>query len=342
MRALSFLATAVKLGAMDFVPIPPCSAGPAADADRTAAAPDGASRRAAAIRQARRPHRPRLGGNKLRKLEFLLGDARALGADTVLTVGAMQSNHARQTAAACARLGIDCELILRRGSHASDAYLNGGNVLLDRLFGARLHLLGAHESREDRMAARAEVLRSEGRNPYCIPVGGSCGLGNLGYVACAEEMLTQSVAAGETFSAVVVATGSGGTQGGLVAGMLLYGGLPVIGIAVEGTRREQEALAARQATESLNLLGRHCDLEATVRGLDDFVGPGYARPTDAMREALSLAARFEGLVLDPVYTGKAFAGLIALACSGRYGKEQALLFTHTGGSPGLFGYPESL
>ena len=284
-----------------------------------------------------------LGGNKLRKLEFLLGDARALGADTVLTVGAMQSNHARQTAAACARLGIDCELILRRGSHASDAYLNGGNVLLDRLFGARLHLLGAHESREDRMAARAEVLRSEGRNPYCIPVGGSCGLGNLGYVACAEEMLAQSVAAGETLSAVVVATGSGGTQGGLVAGMLLYGGLPVIGIAVEGTRREQEALAARQATESLNLLGRSdLDPTAAVTVLDDFVGAGYGRPTDSMREALSLAARFEGLVLDPVYTGKAFAGLIALACSGRYGKEQALLFTHTGGSPGLFGYPESL
>jgi L-cysteate sulfo-lyase len=117
-----------------------------------------------------------LGGNKLRKLEFLLGDARALGADTVLTVGAMQSNHARQTAAACARLGLDCELILRRGSHASDAYLNGGNVLLDRLFGARLHLLGAHESREDRMAARAEVCaRSEGRNPTAFPSAAAAG-----------------------------------------------------------------------------------------------------------------------------------------------------------------------
>ena len=284
-----------------------------------------------------------LGGNKLRKLEFLLGEARAQGADTVLTVGAMQSNHARQTAAACARLGFDCELILRRGSHATDAYLNGGNVLLDRLFGAQIHVLEAHESREARMAARAESLRGEGRRPYCIPVGGSCGLGNLGYVVCAEEILLQGAAADVSYTAVIVATGSGGTQGGLLAGMQLHGGVPVIGIAVEGTRLEQEALAARQASESLNLLGRSdLGLSAAVTVLDEFVGSGYARPTDSMREALSLAARFEGLVLDPVYTGKAFAGFISLACSGRFGKNQSLLFMHTGGAPGLFGYPETL
>lgn len=284
-----------------------------------------------------------LGGNKLRKLEFLLGEARALGADTVLTVGAMQSNHARQTAAACARLGLDCELILRRGSHSTEAYLHGGNVLLDRLFGACIHVIEAHESREAFMEVRAEVLRGEGRRPYCIPVGGSCGLGNLGYVACAGEILAQAVDAKMKFEAVVVATGSGGTQGGLVAGMQLLDGVPVIGIAVEGDRREQEALAARQAAESLRLLGRaDIDLAGQVNVMDDFAGPGYARPTDAMREALSLAARFEGLVLDPVYTGKAFAGFIALARSGRYDKEQALLFVHTGGTPGLFGYPESL
>lgn len=284
-----------------------------------------------------------LGGNKLRKLEFLLGEAQSQGADTVLTVGAMQSNHARQTAAACARLGLACELILRRGSHATDAYLYGGNVLLDRLFGARLHVLAAQESREAFMAARAEALRGEGRRPYCIPVGGSCGLGNLGYVVCAREILAQGTESGVTFETVVAATGSGGTQGGLVAGMLLAGGVPVTGIAVEGNRSEQEALAAAQAAEALRLLGRDTDdVAASVNVLDDFVGPGYARPTDSMREALSLAARFEGLVLDPVYTGKAFAGFIALACSGRYGKDQSLLFVHTGGAPGLFGYPDSV
>ena len=284
-----------------------------------------------------------LGGNKLRKLEFLLGEARAQDAEVVLTVGALQSNHARLTAAACARLGLDCELILRRGSHASEAYLHSGNLLLDRLFGARLHELQAQESREERMAVRAEILRAEGQRPYCIPVGGSCGLGNLGYVACANEILLQSDEMNVRFDAVVVATGSGGTQGGLVAGMKLADGVPVIGIAVEGTRTEQEVLAAGQAAEALRLLGQEeTDIESTVEVLDEFVGPGYARPSESMREALSMAARFEGLVLDPVYTGKAFAGFIALARSGRYGKDQSLLFVHTGGTPGLFGYPESV
>ncbi len=284
-----------------------------------------------------------LGGNKLRKLEFLLGEALAQGADTVLTVGALQSNHARQTAAACARLGLDCELVLRRGSHASDAYLNNGNMLLDRLFGARLHLLQAQESREECMEARAGDLRAAGRRPYCMPVGGSCGLGDLGYVACAEEIIAQSDDMNVRFDAVVVATGSGGTQGGLVAGMRLLEGAPVIGMAIEGTRAEQEALAAAQAMETLHLLGRDAaDLDSSVAVMDDFVGSGYAKPTDSMREALSLAARFEGLVLDPVYTGKAFAGFIALARSGRFKNDQSLLFVHTGGVPGLFGYPESI
>lgn len=284
-----------------------------------------------------------LGGNKLRKLEFLLGEAQALGADTILTVGALQSNHARQTAAACARLGLDCELILRRGSHATEAYLHNGNMLLDRLFGARIHVIELHECREACMAARAEALRGEGRRPYCIPVGGSCGLGNLGYVACAEEILAQAADAKMTFEAVVVATGSGGTQGGLVAGMQLLDGAPVIGIAVEGDRREQEALTARQVADTLRLLGHDGVVPAgQVTVMDDFVGPGYAKPTDAMREALRLAARFEGLVLDPVYTGKAFAGLLALARSGRFDKKQPLLFLHTGGAPGLFGYPEGI
>ncbi len=284
-----------------------------------------------------------LGGNKLRKLEFLLGEARALGADVVLTVGALQSNHARLTAAACARLGCDCELILRRSGQASDAYLNNGNMLLDRLFGARIHLIQAHESREERMAVRADMLRGEGRRPYCIPVGGSCGLGNLGYVVCADEIQSQSEESNVRFDAVVVATGSGGTQGGLLAGMRLFDGVPVIGIAIEGTRVEQAGLASGQARETLNLLDRRdAEFDGKTVVMDEFVGPGYARPSESMREALSLAARFEGLVLDPVYTGKAFAGFVSLARSGRFDKLQSLLFLHTGGTPGLFGYPESV
>lgn len=285
-----------------------------------------------------------LGGNKLRKLEFLLGEAQALGADTVLTVGALQSNHARQTAAACARLGLDCELILRRSTHATPPYLANGNALLDRLFGACLTIVDAAASREEAMTARADALRAEGRRPYCIPVGGSNGLGNLGYAACAEEILAQSALLGIDFASVVVATGSGGTQGGLLAGLYASGAtLPVIGVAVEGTRAEQEALVAQQADLALARIGPGSGLpRARVRVIDSQVGAGYARPTPAMREAVHLAASLEGLVLDPVYTGKAFAGLIELARSGRFTPDQSMLFLHSGGSPGLFAYPESV
>ncbi|MBI3140718.1 MAG: D-cysteine desulfhydrase [Rhodocyclales bacterium] len=284
-----------------------------------------------------------LGGNKLRKLEFLLGEALAQGADTILTIGALQSNHARQTAAACAKLGLACELVLRRSTHVTDAYLGNGNVLLDRLFGARVTLIESHESREETMVHRAEELRAAGRKPYCIPVGGSCATGNLGYAACAEEVLTQARTLGLAFAAVVVATGSGGTQGGLVAGLHALGSpLPVVGIAVEGTRAEQEQLAHRQAAETVRALGAAALPRETVTVLDEYAGPGYARPTEAMREALRLAARFEGLVLDPVYTGKAFSGLIDLVRRGRFGRDESVLFLHTGGSPGLFAYPESV
>lgn len=155
-----------------------------------------------------------LGGNKLRKLEFLLGEALAQGADRVLTVGALQSNHARQTAAACAKLGLACELILRRSSHATEAYLQNGNMLLDRLFGARVKVVETGAGREAAMAERADALRAEGHTPYCIPVGGSCARGNLGYAACAEELSAQARELGVRFNAVIVATGSGGTQGG--------------------------------------------------------------------------------------------------------------------------------
>jgi L-cysteate sulfo-lyase len=285
-----------------------------------------------------------LGGNKLRKLEFLLGEALAQGADTVLTVGALQSNHARQTAAACARLGLGCELILRRASHATEAYLQNGNMLLDRLFGARLTVIDGHASREEAMAGRAAALRGEGRSPYCIPVGGSCATGNLGYAVCAEELSWQAGDLGEKFAAVIVATGSGGTQGGLVAGLHALGSsLCVIGIAVEGTRAEQEALAYRQAAETALLPGGQTSVPpGAVRVWDEYAGPGYAKPTEAMREALHLAGSLEGLVLDPVYTGKAFSGLIGLVRAGHFGNGESILFLHTGGAPGLFAYPDSL
>jgi len=284
-----------------------------------------------------------LGGNKLRKLEFLLGDALAKGADVVLTTGAMQSNHARQTAAACAKLGLDCELILRRTQRATETYLQNGNVLLDKLFGARLTEIDARSSREAAMAERADALRAEGRKPYCIPVGGSCAIGNLGYALCAEELTTQARVLGIDFSAVLLATGSGGTHGGTVVGLhALASALPVIGIAVESTSAEQEALAFQQACETAALINVPAPPRSAIKVLDDYAGPGYAKPTEAMRQALHLAGSFEGLVLDPVYTGKAFSGVVDLIRRGNFGRDEAVLFINTGGSPGLFAYPKSV
>lgn len=285
-----------------------------------------------------------MGGNKLRKLEFLLGEALVQGADTVLTVGALQSNHARQTAAACAKLGLACELILRRSGHATENHLQNGNALLDRLFGAHVTVIDAGTSRESAMAERADALRAEGHATYCIPVGGSCATGNLGYVACAEELSAQAHELGVRFDAVIVATGSGGTQGGLVAGLHAIGSdVRAIGITVEGTRTEQEALAYSQAVETAGLLQEGLAVPRDrILVLDDYVGPGYAKPTDALREALRLAARFEGLVLDPVYTGKAFAGLVDIVRTHRIAADGSVLFLHTGGAPGLFAYPDVL
>lgn len=284
-----------------------------------------------------------MGGNKLRKLEFLLGEALAQSADTVLTVGALQSNHARQTAAACAKLGLACELILRRSRQTSEAYLSGGNVLLDRLFGARITVLDPDASREEALALRVQELHRAGHRPYAIPVGGSSVRGCIGYATCAEEILAQSAQLGVKLSAVFVATGSGGTHAGLVAGLHALGSdLPVIGVAIEGTRADQECIVFDLAAETAHALAAPPLARERVTVLDEYAGPGYARPTDAMREALRLAAGFEGLVLDPVYTGKAFAGLVDVVRRRRITADGPVLFMHTGGAPGLFAYPDAL
>lgn len=284
-----------------------------------------------------------LGGNKLRKLEFLLGEALAQGADTVLTVGAVQSNHARQTAAACAKLGLACELILRRPKHADQNYLDNGNVLLDRLFGATLTVIEASESREAVMGERAEALRSGGRKPYCIPVGGSCPVGNLGYVLCARELAEECRALRIGAATIILATGSGGTQAGLVAGLHALGSpLRAIGIAVEGARAAQEEVVFEQARATAALLKAPPLPRDLVVVRDEFVGPGYGKPTEGMREAVYLAGRLEGLVLDPIYTGKAMAGLLELARNGEFRAGDAVIFLHTGGAPGLFGLPGAL
>jgi L-cysteate sulfo-lyase len=280
------------------------------------------------------------GGNKTRKLEFLMADALRQGADTVVTIGAVQSNPVRQTAAAAARLGLGCHAVLETEVPCTEAtYRASGNVLLDRLFGATLSY---HEHGTDMPAiAEAEAARlvREGRKPYLIPVGGSNALGALGYVDCATEIHRQVDEAGIAPDCLVHASGSAGTQAGLLAGFSALGrNLPVTGISVssdEATQREKVRAVLDDTTE---LLGLDDLPDASVRVNDAHVGPGYGQPTATMREAVALCARLEGLLLDPVYSGKAMAGLFAMVRSGELSARDTVVFLHTGGSAGLFAY----
>lgn len=281
------------------------------------------------------------GGNKTRKLEYLMADAIAGGADTVLTVGAVQSNHARQTAAAAARLGLACELVLEnRIADADEAYLRSGNVLLDRMFGARLHEVPAGSDMKQAMQDAADAVRGRGGRPYQIPGGGSNPVGALGYVNFALELLAQATEAGVAFDHLIHATGSAGTQAGIVVGLeALRAGLPVLGITVSKPREQQEALVQALADETAAFLGvPGVVTRAAVVANSDYTGPAYGAPTPGMLAALKLLAREEGILLDPVYSGKAMDGMIDLIRRGHFHKGQNIVFLHTGGQPGLFAY----
>jgi L-cysteate sulfo-lyase len=281
------------------------------------------------------------GGNKNRKLEYLIGEALALQADVVITQGATQSNHARQTAAAAARVGLGCEILLedRTGSREAD-YRISGNVLLDRLFGATLQHRPGGTDMDAAMAARADELRSQGRRPYVIPGGGSNPVGALGYVTAALELVEQANVAGLDIDLLVTATGSTGTQAGLLAGLEgCRSGIPVLGICVRSPRPVQEERVHALAQRTADLLGTPGTVARDrVVANDDYVGGGYGVPTDGMMEALEMVARTEGIVLDPVYSGKAMAGLIDLVRRGHFAPEDNVVFLHTGGAVGLFGY----
>ncbi len=281
------------------------------------------------------------GGNKTRKLEFLMADALGQDADCVVTPGAVQSNHARQTAAAAAKLGLGCELVLERRVATGDpAYEQTGNVLLDRLCGARLHFRPGGGDMEAACEELAAELRRRGRRPYVIPGGGSNRIGALGYVTCALELVSQAKAAGIAIDGIVHATGSTGTQAGLLAGLQGCGaGIPVTGISVRQAKAPQEEAVYALAAETAAYVGIEGGLaRECVVAEDDYVGPGYGLPTPGMVEAVSLAARHEGLLLDPVYSGKAMAGLIGLIRAGRFTSGQTVVFLHTGGSVSLFAY----
>lgn len=281
------------------------------------------------------------GGNKTRKLEFLMADALDQGADTIITCGAVQSNHCRLTAAAAVKEGLKCRLVLEervKDSYDPDA---SGNNFLFRLLGVEnFTVVPGGSNMMAEMQAVAEQAISEGRRPYIIPGGGSNEIGSTGYVACAEEITTQMMAMGLNIDRVVCASGSGGTHAGLVTGF--YGnntGIPVVGIDVSRPRDIQEELIYDLAQRTAQHVGVQGVIpRETVRCFDDYVGAGYSRPTAEMVEAVNLLAKTEGILLDPVYTGKAMAGLIGLSRSGFFAKGENVLFVHTGGSPALYAY----
>ena len=284
------------------------------------------------------------GGNKTRKLEYLLGDALANDADTLVTQGAVQSNHVRQTAAAAARFGMACEIILeeRTGSKAVD-YTRSGNVLLDNLLGAKIRSVPGGTDMNQKLAEVAAEVADGGGRPYVIPGGGSNAIGALGYAECALELVAQANELGLEIDRIVTATGSAGTHAGLVAGLAVMGAdIPVLGIGVRAPKEAQEANVFKLAQETATLLG-HKDrvTRDMVEANCDYVGAGYGLIDDAVIEALKTIARTDAILLDPVYTGKAMKGLIALSNQGVFDGE-TVVFLHTGGAQGLFGYQGEL
>ncbi len=284
-----------------------------------------------------------LGGNKVRKLEFLVGEALASGADTLITTGGVQSNHARQTAAAAAKLGLRCELVLPRIVAGRDpAYEVSGNRLLDDWLGARVQVVDAPADVIRAVQEIQAAAASRGGKAVFIPAGGSNPTGCLGYAAAALELAAQLERERLRIDAIVLAVSTGGTLAGLLVGLEALGlAIPVIGICVYAPAA-QVGLGVRDlAAKTSSLLGTRAVSDSRIDLRDDWLGPGYGLPTDELREALAVTAGREGLLLDPVYTGKAMAGLISLRREGN-SPGSSVLFWHTGGAPGLFAYPELL
>jgi D-cysteine desulfhydrase family pyridoxal phosphate-dependent enzyme len=276
------------------------------------------------------------GGNKTRKLELLVADAQLKKADTLVTLGAVQSNHCRQTAAAAAKTGLRCILVLRGHPPAAPE----GNLLLDHLLGAEIVWSG-DRAREDVMDEVVACEQRSGRSPYPIPLGGSNPLGAAGYAAAMDELAHQTA---ERFDRIIFASSSGGTHAGLAAGAVMTGfGGQILGISIDEDLASLQQMVAEIATGVCRLLGeprtfRPGDIVANA----DYLGEGYAIMGPPEREAIDLFARQEGILLDPVYTGRAAAGMIDLIRRGVIGKDETILFWHTGGVPVLWAYTDEL
>ncbi|MFT5260088.1 MAG: L-cysteate sulfo-lyase [Saprospiraceae bacterium] len=281
------------------------------------------------------------GGNKTRKLEFLMADAIEKNADIIITQGATQSNHARQTVAAACKLGMECEILLENRTESTERdYTESGNVFLDKLFGAKVTHFAKDTDMNAAMAARADELRVAGRKPYIVVGGGSDPIGALGYVNCAIETLTQANDMRLRIDHFVTATGSAGTQAGLIVGLEATNSqIPLLGIGVRAPKELQEENVYKLACATADMMGiSGVVTRDKVVANCDYVGDGYGVPTDSMLEAVTMMAQEEGILMDPVYSGKGLAGLIDHVRNGYFDKDDNVVFLHTGGSVALFGY----
>jgi L-cysteate sulfo-lyase len=270
------------------------------------------------------------GGNKTRKLEFLVAEALEQGADMLISAGAMQSNHCRQTAAAAAKFGLECTLVLT-GELPRQA---SANLLLDRLFGADVRVVADRADRDRVLKETAEQAVARGSKPYLVPYGGSSTTGALGYAFAVEELMKQGVKA----DWIIFGTSSGGTHAGMVLGQRLFGfNGKVLGISIDESEDWLKAHVSALAAATSDRLGKHIPFALDdVMAIDEYCRAGYGVLTETEREAILLFARTEGLLLDPVYTGRAAAGLIDMIRKGFFGKDDTVLFWHTGGQPALF------
>jgi len=281
------------------------------------------------------------GGNKTRKLDFCIADGMEKGADTIITCGAVQSNHARLTLSWAVKEGLDCHLILEErvpGSYKKDG--SGNNFLFNLLGVKSTKVVPGGSDMLGEMEKLAEKLKKEGKKPYIIPGGASNAIGATGYVACAMEIQQQLFDRGLVIDHMVVPSGSAGTHAGIAVGM--YGtnaGIPVSGINVSRKKDIQEGIVHKLAVETAKRVGVREDIPAEqITCFDEYVGPGYSIPTDSMIEAVKLLAQTESILLDPVYSGKAMAGMIDLVRKGHFAEGSNVLFLHTGGSPALYAY----
>lgn len=285
---------------------------------------------------------PAFGGNKTRKLEFLVAEAIEQGCDTLITCGGIQSNHCRLTLAVAIKEGMRCRIVLEeKESNDYNQYLSGNNFLFHLLGAEKITIVPPGTDLIKTMEKESNKVSKYGRKAYIIPTGGSNEIGMLGYMVCAQEIIQQSFESGITFDRIIITSGSGGTHSGLLLGLKAYNyNVPVIGISISRNKDLVENLVKEITNKAITRLGLQKNVipNSDIIVFDDYIGGGYTLPTNSMIEAVDIVAKKEGILLDPIYTGKCMAGLLDLARNNYFKKEENILFIHTGGAPSLYAY----